>query len=382
MSGATRMNFSPTETQQMLVNSLVRVLADNYTFQGRARHLRGGDQEHLWPAFAELGLLGIEVHEYFGGSGGTFDDLAVALVPIGAALVVEPLIPSAVVATGLLSTLGTDTQKARWLPRIVDGTLKACLAHSERRARDMMSWVEATASRAATGWRLNGAKIVALGGHSADLFLVSARTAGRPDAKAGLSLFLVPSGSTGLYVKNLRLYDGSGAADLTLASVTLPDAALLGHLNQAYDWVDLAQDRGAAAVCAEAIGVMTALYELTLSHLKSREQFGQPIGTFQILQHRMADVYMAIELVRPMALYAIAAVSDSDQTGRARKISAAKVAIGRACREVGQSCIQLHGGIGLTDEYPAGHYFKRLTMIERLFGDTAHHLKRYAGVSG
>jgi alkylation response protein AidB-like acyl-CoA dehydrogenase len=190
-----------------------------------------------------------------------------------------------------------------------------------------------------------------------------------------------PRATKGLKVTTYPLYDGSGAADLTLEDVTLPQSALVGGQGTAYPDIAYAWDRGAAAVCVEAMGALDRLRDLTVDYLKTREQFGRPIGQFQALQHRMADAYMAIELARSMSLLAVAAITGTDAARRAAQISAAKVTVNDACREVGQTCVQLHGGIALTTEYPAGHYFKRLTLIERLFGNSEHHLRRYADVT-
>jgi alkylation response protein AidB-like acyl-CoA dehydrogenase len=371
------MDFHPNDTQQMLTTSVERLLSETYDLHSRLRSRDRHADDRLWASLAELGLLGVETDETYGGTGGTFEDLSAAIRPMGAALVSLPFISTAVVASGLLNRASSG-QKTRWLPALVNGALRACVAHVERRARDVLSWVE-TAARFEDGkWRLDGAKAVALGGDSAGLFLVSARTTGAPIESHGISLFAVPRETEGLRISAYSLYDGTGAADLTLEGVLLADNALLGDRDSAYADLALAWDRGTAAVCVEAIGAMDALRDLTVDYLKTREQFGRPIGQFQALQHRMVDAYMAIELARSMSLLAVAAIVEKDASMRTAHVSAAKVVVGDACREVGQTCVQLHGGIALTTEYPAGHYFKRLTMIERMFGTPDHHLRRYA----
>lgn len=363
------MDFQPSETQKLLAHAIQRALLDC-----------GDERDARWRALCDLGLPGVEIDETLGGVGGGFDDLAAALPAVGAAPGGEPIVSSLVLASGLLAALGNAAQRGRWLPLLAEGGLTAAVAHMERRARDRLSFVETVGMRTGSGWRLDGAKHVVLGGDTAGLFVLSARTSGEPGDADGLSLFILPRETEGLSIDGYRLYDGSGAADLRLDGCMVDDGAILGEAGQAYGALALAWDRGAAAVCMEAVGAMQALHDLTLDYLKTREQFGQPIGRFQVLQHRMADVHMAVELARSMALLAVDAVGETDPAVRAAKVSAAKVAVGRACREVGQSCVQMHGAIALTEEYAAGRYFRRLTMIERLFGDVDHHLRRYAGL--
>lgn len=374
------MDFAPTDDQRMIADAVSSLLADRHDFETRRRRLAGGatHDADLWSELAALGVLGAEIDEAHGGSGGGFADLAAVLEPCGGALVNEPLIPAVVLAGGLLQAAGAPDQKARLLGAVARGDLIVAVAHAERRARDTLAWVETTARRHGDGWRLDGAKAVVMGGDAAGLFIVSARTAGAAEDAGGISLFLVPADTPGLGVRPYPVYDGSGAADLELDDVDVPVDALLGAEGEGLSLIEHAWDRGAAAVCVEAVGAMTALRDLTLDYIRTREQFGQPIGRFQALQHRAVDMHMSVELARSMALLAVSAADEPDPAERARQVSAAKHAISVACREVGQSAVQLHGGIALTDEYAAGHYFKRLTMIERLFGDADHHLQRYA----
>jgi alkylation response protein AidB-like acyl-CoA dehydrogenase len=374
------MDFRPNDQQQMLTSSVERLLAGTHDLRNRLRDRDPRADDRLWTALAELGLMGVEIEEEYGGIGGTFEDMAAAISPLGAALVCIPFIATAVVGAGLLTRASTR-QKASWLPSLAAGGLKVCVAHSERRGHDTPSWVETTATLEGEKWRLSGVKAVAIGGDSADLFLVSARTSGAPQESHGLSLFAVPRETEGLKINAYPLYDGTGAADLTFEGVVLREDALIGQRDTAYPDLALAWDRGTAAVCLEAVGAMDQLRDLTLDYLKTRQQFGRPIGQFQALQHRMADAYMAIELARSMSLLAVAAITEKDATLREANVSAAKVIVSDACREVGQTCVQLHGAIALTAEYPAGHYFKRLTMIERLFGNSDYHLRRYVQTS-
>lgn len=376
------MDFAPTETQRMIADAVSALLADRHDFETRRRRIRAGatHSESLWAELADQGVLGAEIDEAHGGAGGALADLLAVMEPCGSALVNEPLVASLVLSAGLIQKAGSESQKAAFLPGLASGACKAAVAHGERRARDHLDWVEAAAVRTEGGWRLNGAKQVVQGADVADLLIVSARASGLPDDGAGVSLFLMPADQAGLSRRAYPVYDGSGAADLTLDGVVLPDEALLGEEGRGLPLIHWAWDRAAAAVCVEAVGAMQALRDLTLDYIKTRKQFGQPIGRFQVLQHRMADLHMSVELSRSMALLAVSAAGEEDADKRARGLSAAKVAIAAACRDVGQSAVQLHGGVALTEEYAAGHYFKRLTLIERQFGDRAHHLSRYAAL--
>jgi alkylation response protein AidB-like acyl-CoA dehydrogenase len=320
----------------------------------------------------------VEIDEAEGGSGGCFEDLAAIMPVFGRSLVVEPLIPTLVLGVGLVARHGSAVQRGALLPAVAGGGLMLGLAHAERQARDMTRWVSATARRGDAGWVLDGAKCVVPGGDQAGVLLVSARTSGAADDGDGISLFVVPRETAGLQRRDYKLYDGSGAADLVFADMRLPGDALLGEVGAGLQAVEFAYDRARAAVCAEAIGVMDRLREITLDYLRTRTQFGQPIGKFQALQHRMVDAHIELELARSMALLAVHAVADSNPARRVRSIAAAKARIGKAARTMGQTAVQLHGGIALTDDYTAGHYFKRLTMIERLFGDVAVSVKRFA----
>lgn len=374
------MDFAPTDTQRMIADAVTALLADQHDFETRRQRIHSGATRSvaLWSALGELGVLGAEIDEAHGGTGGPLADLLAVMEPCGAALVNEPLVASLVLSAGLIQKAGTPQQKARYLPDLATGARIAATAHSERRARDTLAFVETTATRTEAGWRLDGGKQVVAGGDVADLFVISARTSGAAGDAEGLSLFVVAADAAGLTRRSYPVYDGSGAADLTLDGVAVAEEALLGEAGQALPLVEWAWDRGAAAVCVEAVGAMQALRDLTLDYIKTREQFGQPIGKFQVLQHRMADLHMQVELSRSMALLAISATEEADADRRAHQVSAAKTAIATACREVGQSAVQLHGGVALTEEYAAGHYFKRLTLIERQFGDRDHHLARYA----
>jgi len=373
------MDFTLTETQTMLGDAVDRFLADRFDFSARQKQLSEGisNDPGLWNELAALGLMGIAIDSQHGGSAMGFEELAVVLERFGGSLVTEPFVPTVVLGAGLLKSLGSAEQQQQWLPLIADGSLRVALAHGERQARDMLSWVTTSATRTAAGWQLHGAKMVVQGGDAADLFLITARTAANSGDREGISLFAVPRAQILSSLRCYSLYDGSGACDLVLEGLNLAADAVIGAEGQALDAIEAAYDGGAAAVSIQAIGAMKRLRDLTLDYIKTRRQFGQPLGSFQALQHRMVDLHMAVEIAESMALSAVIAI-DSNPPDRMAKISAAKAAIGQAAREVGQSAVQLHGGIALTDEYAAGHYFKKLTLVERQFGRVDYHLDRYA----
>jgi alkylation response protein AidB-like acyl-CoA dehydrogenase len=376
------MNFDLTDTQRMLQDTAARLIRERYGFEDRNRILASpeGFSREIWAIFAELGLLGVEIAEEYGGIGGDFQDLAIVLDAFGRGLVVEPFIPTVVLGAGLISAAGTAEQKDEILPKLVEGQMFLALAHGEAKSRYTLAHVETQARRSDDGYILTGAKSVVLGGDCADLFIVSARTARAATDTAGISLFLVERGAPGLEIRGYPNVDGTRAAEVTLEGVHVRAAQLLGSEGEAYPLIEQAVDRGIAALCAEAIGVMATLNDITLDYLKSRTQFGVPIGSFQVLQHRLVDLYVAQEQAASLAILAADRANSTDIADRRRAVSAAKVLIGRSGRQVGQESIQMHGGIGLTKEYTAGHYFKRLTIIDRTFGDTDYHLARFAAL--
>lgn len=377
------MDFNLTDTQQMLRDTADRLIRERYGFEQRAKILKSPDgfSRGMWATFAELGLLAIEVPEEFGGIGGTFQDVAIVLEAFGRGMVVEPFIPTAVLGAGLINAAGTEGQKAELLPRIAEGGLFLAFAHGEPKSRYALAHIATRAVAEGDGFTLTGEKAVVLGGDCADLFIVSASTAGAAGERDGLSLFLVPRDADGMSVRGYPTVDGTRAAEVSLQGVKVPRSALLGPEGGALPFIEQAVDRGIAALCAEAVGAMEALNEQTLDYLKTRTQFGVPIGSFQVLQHHMVDMYMAHEQARSMAILAADRADSPDALARAKAISAAKVQIGKSARHIGQQAVQMHGGIGITMEYSAGHLFKRLTTIDRTFGDADFHLARYAELS-
>ncbi len=374
------MDFSLNETQQLLQDSTVRLIRDRYTFEQRKQFIAqpSGYSQAMWSAFAELGLLGIEIAEQHGGSGGTFNDLSVVLQAFGAGLVVEPMLSTVVLAAGLIQAAGDDTQMADHLPKVAAGELLLAVAYEEAQTRYRLERIAARARQTANGYVVNGAKSLVLGADAADALIVAARTDGAPGDRDGISLFLIPARTPGITLQVYATMDDRRAGELTLENVEAPASSLIGELNGGLPLLQHAVDRGATAVCCDAVGAMAALNELTLDYIKTRQQFGRPIGKFQVLQHRMADMMMAEQQAKSMCLLALDAIASPDASRRANAISAAKVQISNSAREVGRGSIQLHGGIGMTMEYVAGHYFRRLTALEKMFGDIDFHLERYA----
>jgi alkylation response protein AidB-like acyl-CoA dehydrogenase len=329
----------------------------------------------MWQQFAELGVIGALFREEDGGFGGSGFDIAVVFEALGRGLVLEPFLGSAILAGEAIAAAGNASQKVL-LEGIADGSTIASFAHDEPDTHYELTRVQARAERSGDGWVLNGAKSVVLQGEAADLFVVSARTSGDIDSQAGISLFLVPMESAGLDVLGTPTIDGGRVAELTLRDVRLDAGALLGEEGQGYAVLERAIGRGVLALCAESLGAMEAAKAATLDYLRTRKQFGAPIGRFQALQHRMADLLLEIEQARSAVINAAAAL-DADRITRERALSAAKASIGRIGTLVAEECIQMHGGIGMTWELPLAHYAKRLVMIDHQLGDEDHHLERY-----
>jgi len=371
------MNFEHTEERRMLADSLNRFIAEQYGFATRDRIAasREGYSKAMWQQFAELGVIGALLREEDGGFGGAGFDIAVVFEALGRGLVIEPFLGSAVLAAEAISAAGKDTQKAR-LAGIADGSTIAGFAHDEPDTHYELARVQARAARSGDGWVLNGAKAVVAQGEAADLFVVSARTAGAIDDEDGISLFLVPKDAAGLQILGTPTIDGGRVAELTFTDVQLDAGALLGTEGQGYAVLERAIGRGVLALCAESLGAMEAAKAATLDYLRTRKQFGVPIGSFQALQHRMADLLLEIEQARSAVINAAAAL-DGERIVRERALSAAKASIGRIGTLVAEECIQLHGGIGMTWELPLAHYAKRLVMIDHQLGDEDHHLARY-----
>jgi alkylation response protein AidB-like acyl-CoA dehydrogenase len=371
------MNFEHTEERRMLADSLQRFLTAQYSFETRDRIVKSaqGFSPQIWRRLAELGVIGALLREADGGFGGGGFDIAVVFEALGRGLVVEPLLGSAVLAGEAIATAGSPAQKAV-LKEIINGDLIAAFAHDEPGAHYELARVRTRAERSGGGWLLNGAKAAVAHGEHAGLLVVSARTAGAMEDESGISLFLVPAQTPGLRVRGCPAIDGGRVAECTLDNVELDADALLGVADEGYATLERAIGRGVLALCAEALGAMEAAKAATLEYLRTRRQFGVPIGSFQALQHRMADLLLEIEQARSAVINAAAAL-EADRIVRERALSAAKFSIGRIGTLVAEESIQLHGGIGMTWELPLAHYAKRLAMIDHQLGDEDHHLQRF-----
>jgi alkylation response protein AidB-like acyl-CoA dehydrogenase len=373
------MDFDLTKEQQLLRDAVQRFVAKEYSFAAREAILgsKEGWSREIWAKLAELGLLGLQVPEEHGGMGGASVETMLTMNALGRGLLLEPYLPSAILATALIRDLGSPAQREELLPAMAAGERIAVPAHGEPDARDDLARVGTTAARSGEGFVLNGRKAVVPHAGSADALLVSARTSGAPDERRGISLFIVPRGAPGVSLQTYRTLDGQRASDVALRDVRVPAGGLLGPEGGAFEAISAAWDLGIAAICAEAAGALQALLDTTVEYAKTRKQFGVPIGKFQALQHRMVEMLIQVEQARSMSYLAAIRATDGDPAERRRAISAAKVVVGQACRKVGQEAVQIHGGMGMTDELHVGHYFKRLTAIELSLGDTEHHLETF-----
>ncbi|HUA26451.1 MAG TPA: acyl-CoA dehydrogenase [Steroidobacteraceae bacterium] len=374
------MDFRLTEEQLALQETLRRFIAKDYDFGQRRSLARSplGYSAEAWAQYAELGLLGLPYPEEFGGLGGSAVDIMAVMELVGQGLLLEPYLTTVVLCGGLIRDTAAPAMKQTLLPQIAAGELKIALAAYEAAGRYELAHVATTAVHDPKGWRVTGHKSVVLDAPSADYFLLSARSSGNRTDAQGISLFLVRSDAPGLTLQAYPTQSGGRAADLQLQDVRVNDSVLIGAPERALPVIERAVDQGIAALCAEAAGIMTALNEATLRYLKTRKQFGTVIGSFQALQHRMADMFIAAEQARSMAIIAAIQAAGDEPAARRRAISGAKAYVGQAARFVGQQAVQLHGAMGVVDEFDVGHYFKRLTMIDMTFGDADHHLARFS----
>ena len=376
------MDFSLTDEQRLLRESVGHLFADHYAFDARKRYGQepGGWSRAMWKHYAELGLLGLPFDEQYGGSAGGPIETMIVMETLGRTLALEPYLATVVLAGGLLRLGGNDVMCTDLLPKIASGKLILAFAHAERQSRYDLADVAATARRGGAGYVIGGAKSLVLHGDSADKFVVSARLAGGQRDQTGIGLFLIDAKSPGVSVRGYATVDGLRAAELSLNGVRTEMA--IGEPGAAFPLIEQVADWAMAAICAEAVGAMASMHELTVDYMKMRKQFGVAIGGFQVLQHRAADMLIALEQARSMAMLATMMMAEGDVRERRGAISAAKVQIGRSGRFIGQQAIQIHGGIGMTMEASIGHYFKRVTMIDSLFGDADHHLGLLADSGG
>jgi len=371
------MNFDHSEEQQQLADSLRKYLATNYSFEQRKAILTSasGSSDAAWAAFAEMGLTAITLPEADGGFGGGALDLMAVMEAFGEALVVEPLLENVGLAGRLLARTGSAAQKAAWLPGLIDGSVKLAFAGLEPGRRYDLAPAGTTATPEGSGWVLDGAKCMVVGAASATRLVVSAA------APQGSSLFLVDPHAAGVTLNPSRTVDGLRVADVRLANLLVGADALLGTAGSAGPAIEEAHDFACALLCADTIGAMQSACDATLDYIKQRKQFGVPIGSFQVLQHRMVEMLICTEQARSLAILAASKV-DSAATAaeRSRAVSAAMVKVADSARQVSQESVQLHGGMGMTEELKVSHTFRRLTTAALRFGDADHHLERYAAL--
>lgn len=376
------MDFTLSDEQKLLKDSVDRFVAEKYGLDVRRALVASEDGfgRKNWKIFAELGWLAIPFAEASGGLGGGPVEVMVLMEAFGRGLVVEPFISTIMLGASLIEALGDDEQKAATLPSVIQGEKLIAFAYVEPQARFTLSDIITTATADGDGYRISGHKAVVFGGDSANHLIVSARTSGDQRDENGISLFLVDAEAAGVTRRSYGTVDGLRAADVVLKDVLVGPEALFGEEGDTFATIESVVDGATTAVCAEAVGVMDSLHEQTLEYLNTREQFGVKLGKFQALQHRSVDMFVACQEARTMTYVATLSL-DKPRTERIRAVSAAKSHIGRAGRLVGQEAVQLHGGMGMTDELAVGHYFKRLTMIDTLFGNMDHHLERFAAAA-
>jgi alkylation response protein AidB-like acyl-CoA dehydrogenase len=375
------MDFDPSDDQRLLVESVTRLLADNYSFAQRKTYLAQpeGYSTDMWAKFAELGLLGLPFAEEYGGFGGGAQEVMLVMQAFGRVLVLEPFLSTVVLGGAAIQAAGSGAQRQTLLPAIAEGKLKLAFAHGERQARYDLTDVVTTAKQTGGGWVLDGSKVIVSHGEAADKLIVSARTGGERYDEDGITLFLVDTSAQGVARRGYATRDETRAADVSLSNAA---GEVLGEVGKGLAIIEKIVEAGIAATAAETVGAMEAMNEMTLEYSKTRVQFGQPIGSYQVVQHRLSDMFMAQEQGRSMAMLATMSVDNPDDAARAHDIALAKVGIGQAGRYVSQSAVQMHGGIGMTEEYAVGHYFRRCMVIERLFGDPAYYLNKLAAEIG
>jgi len=376
------MDFSYTETQTMLRDTLARYLSDRYDHETRMKISRSeaGWSPQVWKAFAEeLGILGAPFAEELGGLGGGAVENMIVMEELGGRLVVEPYLSTVVVGGGFLRHAGGDAA-GDLIGRIIAGDAVIAFAHAEPQGRYDLADLKTTARKEGGAYVLNGHKAVVRDAPHATHLLVTARTGGGQRDREGVSLFLIEKGAKGIAARDYPTVDGGRASEIYFENASLPADALLGAEGGALPLVERVVDEASVALCAEACGVMRQIHAQTIDYAKQRKQFGRAIADFQVLQHRMVDMFMEVEQSVSMTLMATLKLDEADAE-RMKSASAAKSRIGKACKFVGQSAIQIHGGMGMTDELAVGHYFKRATMIEGQFGSVDHHLARYERLS-
>ncbi len=374
------MNFEYSDEQKLLSDTLKKFLATGYNFDARAKIMASpaGHSEDVWAALAEMGLLGVPFAEEYGGFGGSTVDMMIVMEAIGEGLLVEPYLATVGLGGRFVARGGPAAPQERIQPSLIQGKTKMAFAHTEPGVRYDVAHVGMRVKKSGDGWVLDGDKRMVLHGGAADLLVVSARTAGGDRDQNGISLFLVERSAPGVKVTEYRTIDNLRVADIRFTNVAVTRDALIGGESAGFALAEDVVDYATALVCAEAVGAIKYAHDATLQYLKERRQFGVPIGTFQALQHRMVDILISLEQARSIATLACVKVDTADAAERKRVVSAAKIKIADAARHVSQEAVQLHGGMGMTEELKISHTFRRLTMIAQAFGDADHHLERFA----
>ena len=376
------MDFSFSDEQTLLQESVSRFITNDYGFESRQKHSRSdaGYSLENWQTFAELGWLGVPFSENHGGFGGGAVETMLMMEEFGKGLVVEPYLATVVACGSALNEFGSEDQKSSFIPEIIDGSKLWALAFAEPQGRFNLADLTTTATASNGSYLLSRHKSVVINGPNANFFIVSARTSGEQRDETGVSLFIIPSDAKGLSRRDYPTVDGQRASELMLDNVELDEASRLGEEGQGLNILQQAIDFATLAIGSEAVGCMEVLYKDTVEYCKNREQFGQPIGKFQVLQHRMVDMFMEHEQSKSLMFMAAMRWDEGYGAEAQKAVSAFKVQVGKSGKFVGQSAVQLHGGMGMTDELNIGHYFKRLTIIDTMFGNVDHHLKRFGSL--
>jgi alkylation response protein AidB-like acyl-CoA dehydrogenase len=376
------MDLTLSDEQRLLRESVDRFIAATYD-TGYRRRVAGdplGFSPEVWKQFAHLGWLALPIPEAYGGLGAGAVETGILMEAFGRGLVTEPYLATVVIGAGLIRECGSEAQQQAILPGVADGSLYLAFAHSERAARFDLGNVETTAKPTPDGWRVDGRKIAVIDGHAAGQIIVSARMTNDDGAPGNLCLFLVPSATAGLTLREYPRLGGGRACNLDLGDVRLPAAALLGDGSDALSKIEYVVDRALAALGAEAVGIMQIMLDMTLEYTKVRQQFGRPLSANQVIRHRLADMAMQCDEARSIALRA-ALMADAEPVARGRAASGAKAKIGKCARFVAEQAVQLHGAMGVTEELDIGSYFKRLLAFDTLFGGSAHHYRRHAALA-
>ena len=375
------MDFTFNEEQTLIQGQVEQFIQRDYNWESRQSLILTDSGYSLdnWNTFAELGWLGISISDDSGGFGGSSVDTMILMEEFGKGLVLEPFLETVVMCAELIDKAGTLEQKKDVLTDVVEGKIQLALAYAEPQSRFNLADVMTEAKLESDNFILNGFKSVVMNGPNANKFIISARTSGDQRDESGISLFLVDAEVSGLSSRDYQTVDNRRASELTLESVVIPRSCLIGELDEGFMVLDAAIDRSILAISAEAVGAMEVLYKTTVEYTKTREQFGTPIGKFQVLQHRMVDMFMEYEQCKSL-LYMATMKHDEDSADAKKAISGLKYQVGNASKFIGQQSVQLHGGMGVTDELNVGHYFKRLTTIGTIFGNSDYHLKKYTSL--